>query len=84
VETFQLSALASEVAGKLADRPDDDGAVLRTVLIICEVDTPQDTAFVYACSDDRPWVMEAFAAEFADWTARMRQRLEDAAADGDA
>ena len=75
-----LNELA-QLSGKLIDKIDDlygDQAILRTIMIIVEVDVgDDDTHLIRFSSDDRAWVQERFLELVLDETERKRENVED-------
>lgn len=60
-----LGLFASQVMEKIGEDFDGD-ADIRTVAIVVEVDTGEDTHILVACDEDRPWVQKEFLHQAID------------------
>lgn len=78
-DTEALGNLVANVMGELADRP--DGAFVRTVAIVVELDCGDTTEILAATSEDRPWASIEFLRQgivtLEDQVDAMREEQDD-------
>lgn len=80
IDTSVLGQLAAEVMDEvLAAYGEEEDFTLRTAAVIVEVDSARSGHIIVKCSDDRPWVLEAFMGEAIDMVGRMRAGMLEAA-----
>lgn len=76
MDTSPLGRLTAQMMEQL-EAAYGDSHSLRTVAIIAECDSPTDGKIIVGCSDDRPWVWEAFLHEALGTVERRRDALHD-------
>lgn len=75
MDTTAISLTAMELADQMGGLADTTR--VRTVMIIAEIDTGTHTAFHSLCTDDRPWVTQAFLEEALARTAMTYEQAAD-------